>query len=290
MQLDTMSHDDLRLTDRWILSRLAHTIADMTRLIDEYQLGEAGRAAYDFAWGDFADWYIEASKITLNGSDTASAQRTRLVLVHVLDQTLRLLHPYMPFVTEEIWQHLKKAIGDQKWPEALIIAPWPVRGVRDWDAEKDMDILMQAIRMIRNARAEYNVQPGMKLAAMIASNDKSELFEAHRAELSFLARIDDDGLHVTRTLDAIPHKALSLVDAAATIYLPLAQLVDLDAERGRLGKELEETRTQIERSEKLLASEFAGKAPEAVVQKERDKLVALQEKQGKLAEQLAALN
>jgi len=280
---------NLSLPDRWILSRLNRTIAEATRLFDEYQFGEAGRIVYEFVWSEFADWYIEMSKLRLNQPDEKTKQRTRSILVHVLDQTLRLLHPFIPFVTEEIWQHLKQAGRSKTWPEALIIAPWPTAGPIDEAAEADMALLMEAIRAIRNARAEYNVKPEVRLAAVIVSNGKADLFESHRAEIAQLARIDGDGLYIAPSLKAIPDKALSLVLAPATIYLPFAQLVDRDAERARLSEETVDIEAQIAKSENLLSSEFAGKAPPSVVQKERDKLAALKDKQAKLEGQIKSL-
>jgi valyl-tRNA synthetase len=289
LQLPTFDFQHLTLPDRWILSRLNQTIASVTRLMDNYEFGEAGRQAYDFLWGEYADWYIELSKIPLNSGDKAAQARTAAVLVHVLDRTLRLLHPFIPFVTEEIWQNLKKAIGNTSWGKALIIAEWPVPGPIDLQAEADLNLLMDAVRAIRNARAERNVEAGKKLAVMIASAEKAELFESLRAELAFVARLDPVALYVTERLKAEPQGALPIVTSNATIYLPLAQMIDLAAERERLGKEMKDVNTQIERVNKLLGSDFANKAPANVVQKERDKLADLQIKAEKLKEQIERL-
>jgi valyl-tRNA synthetase len=282
---------NLQLPDRWIISRLNATIKNVTRLIDEYQFGEAGRLAYDFLWNEYADWYIELSKIALNSNDKAAQQRTAAVLVHVLDQTLRLLHPFIPFVTEEIWQNLKKATKNAKWPEALIIAEWPSGSSSQLDlqAEADMNLLMDAVRSIRNARAERNVEAGKKLAAMIMSADKSALFETARAEFCFLARLDPDALYVASKLDASPTGALPIVLGSATIYLPLSQMIDVAAEHDRLTKEQAEVQSHIDRLSKLLSSDFAHKAPAPVVQKERDKLIDFQSKAVKLKEQVERL-
>ncbi|HET7375399.1 MAG TPA: class I tRNA ligase family protein, partial [Anaerolineae bacterium] len=284
-----LSTSNLLLPDKWILSRLNTTIANVTRLIDEYQFGEAGRIAYDFLWNEYADWYIELSKIALNSKDRAAQRRTAAVLVHVLDQILRLLHPFIPFVTEEIWQNLKRAAGKSKWPEALIIADWPKPGAIDLPAEADMALLMDAVRSIRNARAERNVEAGKKLAAMIMSADKAALFENQRAEFCFLARLDPDALYVTSQLEAIPSGALPIVLGTATIYLPLSQMIDVKAERERLTKEQAEVQSHIDRLSKLLSSDFANKAPAPVVQKERDKLAEFQSKATKLKEQIDRL-
>jgi valyl-tRNA synthetase len=257
--------------------------------MDDYQFGEAGRQAYEFLWGEYADWYIEMSKIPLNSSDKAAQARTAAVLVHVLEQTLRLLHPFIPFVTEEIWQNLKSAIDNTSWGEALIIAEWPKPGPIDLQADADMTLLMDAVRAIRNARAERNVEAGKKLAVMIASTEKANLFESLRAELAFLARLDPEALYVADRLKAEPKGALPIVTSNATIYLPLAQMIDLTAERERLSKERKDVSAQIERITKLLRGDFANKAPANVVQKERDRLADLQIKAEKLKEQIERL-
>jgi valyl-tRNA synthetase len=257
--------------------------------MDDYQFGEAGRQAYDFLWGEYADWYIEMSKIPLNSGDKQAQVRTAAVLVHVLEQTLRLLHPFIPFVTEEIWQNLKKAISNTSWGEALIMAEWPKPGPIDPTAEADMNLLMDAVRAIRNARAERNVEASKKLASMIVSAEKSALYEAHRAEVSFLARVDADALYVTSELRTAPQGALPIVTSAATIYLPLAQMIDVAAERTRLGKEQQDINAQIERITKLLTGDFANKAPANVVQKERDKLTDYRARAEKLREQIERL-
>jgi valyl-tRNA synthetase len=288
-KLPAIKAKDLSLPDRWILSRLNSTIANVTRLMDDYEYGEAGRQAYDFLWGEYADWYLELSKIPLNANDASARKRTAAVLAYVLDQTLRLLHPFIPFVTEEIWQNLKAATKNKSWGEALIIAAWPTAGETDPQVEADMALLMDAIRAIRNARAEHHVEAGKKLASMIMSAEYADLFEAHRAELSFLARVDADALYVTNELTAIPQGALPIVLGTATIYLPLAQMIDVAAERERLRKEQTEVNAQIERLTKLLSSDFAAKAPAPVVQKERDKLADYQARIEKLKEQIERL-
>ena len=257
--------------------------------MNDYQYGEAGRAAYEFLWGEYADWYIELSKIALNSGDAALKARTQAILVHVLDRTLRLLHPFIPFVTEEIWQNLKQAAHRSDWGEALIMAEWPQAGEVDPQAEDDMALLMDAIRAIRNARAEHNVEAGKKLAVMIISTEKAALFEDQRAALSFLARIDADVSYIGDYIDAIPQGALPIVLGAATIYLPLSQMIDVAAERARLTKEQKDLNTQIERLTKLLSSDFANKAPAAVVQKEREKLADYQGRVDKLKEQIERL-
>jgi valyl-tRNA synthetase len=285
------------LAQRWITSRLNHTIAEATRLIEEYQFGEAGRVIYEFIWNEYCDWYIEMSKLALNSQDAEAQAGAQCTLVYVLDQAMRLLHPFMPFVTEEVWQHLRQAaLGDKPthqqqsdWPEALIIASWPRAGQTDESAERQMALLMDAIRAVRNARAEFNVKPEKKTAAIVVAGENAHLFESHRAEVALLARLDARGLVVLDKLPTPPKKALSLVLGAVTVYLPFAQMVDIEAEKARLGKELADVKALIARGEKLLASDFADKAPAPVVQKERGKLADLKQKQAKLDEQLSAL-
>ncbi len=169
------------------------------------------------------------------------------------------------------------------------MAEWPQAGESDPQAEDDMALLMDAIRAIRNARAEHNVEAGKKLAVMIISPEAAALFEEHRAALSFLARIDADVSYIGDYIDAIPQGALPIVLGTATIYLPLSQMIDVAAERARLTKEQKDLNTQIERLTKLLSSDFANKAPAAVVQKEREKLADYQGRVEKLKEQIERL-
>jgi len=286
-----------QLAQRWIMSRLNHTIADATRLIEEYQFGEAGRAIYEFIWNEFCDWYIEMSKLALNSGDAEAKAGAQCTLIYVLDQAMRLLHPYMPFVTEEVWQHLRQAaLGDKPthqqqsdWPQSLIIASWPQAGLTDDAVERTMALMMETIRAVRNARAEFNVKPEKKTASIIVAGSGAHLFESHRAEVAMLGRLDERGMVVLDQLPTPPKKALSLVLGAVTVYLPFAQMVDIEAEKARLGKELADVGSQVERIEKLLGSDFVNKAPAPIVQKERDKLADLAQRQAKLDEQLRAL-
>jgi len=293
LDIGLISHIQYSLPDRWILSRLNHLIATMDRLFAAYQYGEAGRQAYEFLWGEYCDWYLEMAKIVLSGEDQAARERTQAVLVHVLDQTLRLLHPFIPFVTEEIWQHLKRAAGAESWPEALMIARWPeVDESRiDPQAEVDMGLIMDLIRAIRNARAEYRVEPGRRIPAIFSADGRRPLLESQAPVLSTLARLDPKGMRIEEHLAEAPRQSVTLVVGGVTCYLPLAGLVDLDRERERLGKELAGLEGAISRSERLLADEkFMARAPEHVVRRERDKLEDLRAQRQKLVEQLKRLH
>ncbi|PWH13273.1 MAG: valine--tRNA ligase [Ardenticatenia bacterium] len=274
----------LALADRWILSRHHEVIATVTRLIEAYQFGEAGRQLYEFMWGELADWYIEMAKIPLTGQDEQARDTTLRVLVYILERCLRLLHPYMPFVTEAAWQHLPHR-GD-----ALIIARWPTPGARDEEAETMMQLVMEVIRAIRNARTEYNVEVGRHIPAVIVAGEKAALFRSQADILIQLAHLDAEQLDIVAELEAKPQQALALVVSGVEVYLPLAGMIDLEAERVRLSKELEKVQEQLARSERTLSNpNFVNKAPPEVVEKERAKMTALQEQAGKLRERLHVL-
>jgi valyl-tRNA synthetase len=273
------------LAERWILSRLTATIEDATRLMDSFQYGEAGRQIYEFFWNEFCDWYLEISKIAMYRGDGASRELTGSTLVKVLDDSLRLLHPFIPFVTEETWGYLKKAAGDADGPEALMVAPWPAPGTRDGAAEADMETIMSIVRAIRNARADYDVKPGHPIPAMIAAGEREELLRDQVETLCALARLDPDQLTVAAHLEA-PAQALTLVTGNVTVYLPLSGLVDLEAEKLKLAKDLGETEAQIERSHTLLSGPFAQRAPAPVVKREQDKLAELQDRAESLRKRL----
>jgi len=278
--------------DRWILSRYHRLVGEVQRLLAGYQLGEAGRQIYDFVWSEYCDWYIEMTKTRFrdgSGSEAESATMARRVLTYVLDGCLRLLHPYMPFITEAIWQYLPH-VAEAGDGEALIVARWPRGGALDDAAEERMGELMELIRAIRNARSEYDVEPGRRIAAVIVAEERLPFLRGQAGVLASLARVDEARLDLHERLAAAPEKALTLVVGGYTGYLPLAALIDLDRERARLEGEVAQVDRELANSERLLANPgFVNKAPEAVVQKERDKLAANQERRAKLVERLGAL-
>jgi len=276
------------LPERWIASRLGRLIADVTDLIENYQYGEAGRRINDFLWGEFCDWYLEISKVALyaEGATPASTAAQQLMVLSVLEQSLRLLHPFMPFVTEALWQ----ALPLPKETEALILARWPdpARWQLDPDAEERMALLMELIRSVRNVRAEYNVEPGRRIPALFAAGPWAGLLRQQRAILASLAKLDPEGLVIEAEMEP-PDQAATVVVGDVVGYLPLAGLVDLEAERARLSKELADVEARIARSEGLLAGEFARKAPPHIVQRERDKLADLEATRRQLQERLERL-
>jgi valyl-tRNA synthetase len=277
------SADQLDLPSRWILSRLNRLIATVQRLFDSHLYGEAGRQVRSFLWDEYADWYIESSKNALYSDDPQAKTQTLQVLVHVLDNSLRLLHPFMPFMTEDAWSYLPH---DEK---ALIIAQWPQADQARFDdrAEAQMELLMDLIRGIRNVRAEYEVDPGRKIAASISPGKHRETIEAYAYLFARLCNVDQISFVAE---GEAPDEAASTVVSDVTLYLPLAGMIDIEAECARLRKEQGKLAEQVERSEKTLANEnFVTRANPQVVQRERDKLAELQASSAQIAERLAEL-
>jgi valyl-tRNA synthetase len=285
------------LADSWIWAKLQHLVRDVERLFQNFQYGEAGRQIYEFFWSDFADWYVEIAKGQLQEGG-ARAYATAENLARVLDISLRLLHPFTPFVTEELWGHLRRALQDSPlaeltadWPEVLMIASWPkAREEEGWESDKvaDFTVLQDIVRSIRNQRAEKSINPGTKFRnVVLASGVYHDLLQEQAGVISGLSGTYPPGLMVTDSLDSISDDDVILVtDAAVEIKIPLAGLIDKKQEQVRLQKELAEAESQIERLEELLTSDFAKKAPEDIVAKERDKLAAYRETAEKIRAQL----
>lgn len=268
----------MALADRWLVSRLHTLTGEVTRLLDAYQLGEAGRHIYDFLWGDLADWYIEAAKPRLHGPDAPVVRQT---LAYALERALRLLHPFMPFITEAIWQRLPHG-GD-----ALIIAPWPAAGDADAEAERAFGLLIEIVRTVRNSRAEAQVEPGKWIAATIAAGPDAGGLQRQREILSRLGRIADDELYIAAVVDA-PAQATALIVGDTTVYL--TGMVDVAVERARLLRELEEAEGQAARTHGQLANEnFVQRAKLDVVQAARDRLAVAEERVARLRARLDTL-
>ncbi len=286
---------DWTLADSWIWARLQDLIRNVNRLFDNHQYGEAGRQIYDFFWGEFADWYLEIAKSQIaEGGDRAFY--TVETLIKVLDQSLRMLHPFTPYVTEELWQHLRQAVLESpyrdritEWEDALMISAWPEsRPQEGWEESriKDFELIQEIVRAIRNLRAEKNIKPGKLIPANLIAGDLSATLQQEKASLAFLAGIDPEQIQIEHSLDEKPQGQISLVAGPIEIYLPLSGLLDLDAEKKRLTAELQELEGEIKRLEGLLSGAFAKKAPEAVVQKEREKLASYQDTAQTLQDQL----
>jgi valyl-tRNA synthetase len=297
------------LADAFIFGRLKALTRDVERLFQNFQYGEAGRLIYDFFWSEFADWYLEIAKLQIaeaaNGTAIGRdrAFYTADLAARVFDAVLRLLHPFTPFVTEELWGHLKAACQAHSprilphsgaWEAALIMAQWP-EPLADagWEEENiaNFRLLQEVVRAIRNLRAEKNVKPSQRLACTFVASHEANHGIYHsltddRKILASLAGLDETRITLHESLATKPEGHISLVAGGIEIYLPLAELVDPAEERARLEKELADVSGQVARLEKLLGSDFANKAPAAVVQKEREKLAAFQETAEKLRAQL----
>ncbi len=274
---------ELDLPARWIVSRLNKLGTSVQRLFDIYQYGEAGRQIDDFLWGEFADWYIEISKYPLYQGDDDAKRNTRRVLVGVLDTCLRLLHPFMPFVTEALWNYLP----NHETP--LIVAAWPAADMRYLDdaAEADTQLLIDLVRGIRNVRDEYQVEPSRKITALIAAGNHPGLFENYGY---LFARLCNVAALQTLEAGSAPQQAATVTVSDVTVYLPLADFVDVAAECERLGKERDKLAEQIVRSQAQLANEnFVSRARPDVVEKARAQLANLQASAEQIAERMAGL-
>jgi len=287
------------LADSWIWARLRSLKSSVKRLFENFQYGEAGRQIYDFFWNEFADWYLEIAKLQLaNGGD--QAYYTAGTLGRVLDDCLRLLHPFTPFLTEELWQHLKTAVEasplaelSADWPEVLMIAPWPEPKENEgWEdqAVADFELVQEVVRAIRNLRAEKNVKPGQQIPAIITAGNATPIIQAQSVTIASLAKLDESQISILESLATKPEDHIALVVGSVEVYLPLADLVDIAEERTRLEKDLAEAQSQVTRLEKLLSSPFAKKAPEQVVQGEQDRLAGFKETAEKLKSQLDNLS
>jgi valyl-tRNA synthetase len=265
---------------------------EVTRLIEEFQLGEAGRQINDFFWSDYCDWYVEIAKVQMQG-DEATRSTTAGILRAVLDQSMRLLHPYMPFVTEEVWQYLyRTGEADQgQWPApALIVAPWPQanRQAMNDEAERAFGLLQEVITRIRDARNQMNVEPAHRIPVIMAAGNQTAMLEAQAPLIEFLARTEKPQLYVQ--LAQKPEQSMSLLAESVEMYLPLAGLLNIGKELERLDKEIAQAQQEIARLQGKLANEaFVAKAKPEVVEKEREKLTAQEERVGKLTERRAEL-
>lgn len=256
------------LADKWILSRLQDTVKDVTGLLERFELGEAGRAIYDFIWSEVCDWYIEIAKPRLYNKEAAAERATaQHVLATVLVSAMKLLHPYMPFITEEIYQCLPHEA------ESIMISKWPVadESLVDPDAERGMNAIMDSIKAIRNMRAEVNANLGKKIPAiMLVSEDLREVVAHNDSYIKLLGGIDN--LELRPLNGEKPENAMAAVVTGIEVYLPLAGLIDVEKETQRLSKELAAMEKDLQRAGgKLNNAGFLAKAPEDVIAKERAK-------------------
>lgn len=291
MNMEGMTYDEIDLTgeksvaDKWILTRLNETIERVTSLAERYEFGEVGRELYNFIWDDFCSWYIEMAKLPLYGEDEAAKKTTRSILAYVLDQTMRLLHPLMPFITEEIWQHLPHE------GESITVAAWPtVRADLHFTEEADnMKLLMDIIRSVRNIRAEVNTPMSKKVPLYISAKDAVtvKVLEANKAYLEKFC--NPESLTIGESLEA-PSQSMTAVVTGAELFLPLVGLINLEEEIARLEKELEKWAKEVKLvTGKLSNEKFVSKAPEALVNAEREKLADYESKHAIVLKRLEEL-
>ncbi len=273
--------NELALEDKWILSQYNTVVKEVTDNLEKFELGMAVQKLYDFIWDVFCDWYIELAKIRLQQGGEA-AKPARAVLVYVMSNTLKLLHPFMPFITEEIWQTLPHN------GEAILVSPWPVydAALAFSQEEAKMERIMRAIRAVRNRRSEMNVPPSKKAHVYIETADE----ETFRGAALFFQRLAYASDVTVGTSFEIPGSVLIVADSAR-LYIPMGELVDLEAEKTRLHKELENTQKQLAGVQaKLNNEQFVSKAPAPIVQNQRDTAAKLEEKIQMLEQSLAEMN
>ena len=277
--------------DRWIMSRLNRVAAQVDRFMENYQFGEAQRAIHDFFWNEYADWYIEMAKIRLRSEDD-DGDSPLPYLAYVLERVLRMLHPFMPFVTEEIWQTLKeRAPAAPDAPDALIVAEYPAAdsAFYDDDAEDDIALVMETVRSIRNLRAEFRIQQHQRIEAVLDLPQDGAVAAAEADAIKMLARVEPLKFGA-QSNGVASNDSVSLVLSKGVVTIPLGGLVDLDKERERLRDEIEDIDRNRERLAARLSDErFLTRAPEEVVERERERMASIEERKVRAEDVLARL-
>jgi valyl-tRNA synthetase len=287
------------LADQWIQTRHQQLVRDVNRLFDVHQYGEAGRQIYEFFWSEFADWYLEIAKLQMaEGGDRA--YYTAQTLMTILDTSLRLLHPFVPFITEELWGNLKATCKyhpsnfapKSGWRDALMISEWPESTPETGDEEdllQNFILVMEIVRAIRNFRTEKNVKPGTKLEARISAGEKTSILSQQAGTIAALAHLDKEKISIVTHSEKSENQP-GMVISGVEIFLTLEEVINKEEERQRLEAELKEVLGQVERLQTLLGSSFAERAPAAVVEKEKQKLAAFQDTAAKLKQQLSSMS
>ena len=273
------------------MSRLNRVAAQVDRFMQNYQFGEAQRAIHDFFWNEYADWYIEMAKIRLR-SDDEDGDSPLPYLAYVLERVLRLLHPFMPFVTEEIWQTLKERIpADPNAPDALIIAEYTTADVAFFDdeAEDEIALVMETVRSIRNLRAEFRIQQHQRIEAVLDLPQDGAVAEAEADAIRMLARVEPLRFG-GGTNGAATNESVSLVLSKGVVTIPLGGLLDLDNERERLRGEIADIDRNRERLTARLSDErFLSRAPAEVVERERERLQSIEERKSRAEDVLSRI-
>ncbi|MBA7504050.1 Valine--tRNA ligase [subsurface metagenome] len=268
------------LEDRWIVSRLNRVIGEVNRLMERFEFGEACWQIYDFMWGEFCDWYVEIAKLRLRPVEPAASPLP--FLVNVLECSLRLLHPFMPFVTEELWQNVKQHFPEEShMPDSIMIASYPVadNGAIDPEAERAMNSVIEIIRSIRNVRARYKVEAAKQIEAWVYADELLPQISSQAEAIKTLARVNPLAVAPRRERESDVGRAVVLVLKESEVILPWASLVDLSAEEQRLIREREVIEARIGQLDaRLRDNDFLAKAPQHVVEKEKQRLTELKDK------------
>jgi valyl-tRNA synthetase len=273
--------------NRWIAGATARAVAAVTQGILDYKFNEAANAAYDFVWGIFCDWYVELAKPVLSGDDAAAAAETRAMAAWALDQILKMLHPFMPFVTEELWAETGKT-GPRR-QKLLMLSEWPdLAGLDDAEADAELGWLVELISGVRSVKQEMNVPPGARLALHVvgAAPSTTDRIERQLGALNRIARLD-----AVVPAQAVPPSSAQIVLGEATYALPLAGVIDLDAEKTRLGKDVVKLDSEIAVIDKKLGNaQFVAKAPEEVIEEQRARRAEAVDRRERILQALARLN
>jgi valyl-tRNA synthetase len=289
------------IEDQWINSQLNRLIKSVTGLMGNFQFGEAEQQIYDFIWSEFCDWYIEIAKIRLRSQSTPSPLP---FLVNTLEKSLRLLHPFMPFVTEELWQSLLpaqrgnlvpgSACNDSMiMPASIMIAPYPIVDDKAFapEAERVMDSVIEVVRSIRNVRAQYKVKPNKWVEARVYAGELLSNLVGEASMIETLSKVRPLTILDRQRRESAKDKELVLVLKEAEVVVPLAGMVDRLAEEQRLAKESEEIKEKIAQLDaRLKDNAFLSKAPAQIIEKERQKLAMLEDKLKRLQQELSQLN
>jgi valyl-tRNA synthetase len=284
--IDKLPAAALSLPDRWILSRL-QTVADEVRTaFAAYRFNDAALALYQFTWHEYCDWYVELSKIALSGAHAARRQAAQAVLVHTLEQALRLLHPFMPFVTEEIWQTLPAA----KTTDSIMIAPYPTADAarRDAAAEAAMQQLIEAVRSVRNIRSDLGIPPNAAVSLRVAADGRGEQLRLLESYIKVLARVAS--IELLGASERPSGEPSALVDGLGEIFVPLRGVADEADVRKRLERDLAKVEKELSSvAAKLGRADFVDRAPAEIVEKERLRAGTLRDRGATLRRHLAAL-
>ncbi len=286
ISFENIDLESLEEEDKWILSKLNKTIKEVSDNLDKYELGMGAQRVYDFIWDEYCDWYIEMVKSRLYGSDESSRITAQKVLVYVLKDILKLLHPFMPFITEEIWQNLP---GNK---DALIVTSWPKykQELEFEDSEASIEYIKTAIKNIRNARAEMNIAPSRKATTIFVTRDDKIKSYLENGKRYFINLASAESIQILDTKENLGEDNISVVLDKAEVFLPLKELIDFDKELERLEKEKEKLEAEIKRVVGKLSNQgFVAKAPEKVVEEEKEKQRKYEEMLEKVLERLESI-